>query len=131
MGALRQPLYQAALDLWTDARNDPDLRERLIEVERLLDRQTLELADRMFPARADVRELVQLSVATVRGLAMLDTLHPDGARNREQWAFIRMRLASLSRSYGFVVESVNVSGLRVRAGAQRLGGADRLLERGS
>jgi AcrR family transcriptional regulator len=89
------PLYQAALDLWTDARNDPDLRERLVEVERLLDRQTLELADRLFPARADMRELVQLSVATVRGLAMLDTLHPDGARSREQWAFIRPRLAAM------------------------------------
>jgi AcrR family transcriptional regulator len=89
------PLYQAALDLWTDARNDPDLRERLVEVERLLDRQTLELADRLFPPRTDMRELVQLSVATVRGLAMLDTLHPDGARSREQWAFIRPRLAEL------------------------------------
>lgn len=89
------PLYQAALDLWTDARNDPDLRERLVEVERLLDRQTLELADRLFPPRADMRELVQLSVATVRGLAMLDTLHPDGARSREQWAFIRPRLAAM------------------------------------
>jgi AcrR family transcriptional regulator len=89
------PLYQAALDLWTDARNDPDLRERLVEVERLLDRQTLELADHLFPPRADMRELVQLSVATVRGLAMLDTLHPDGARSREQWAFIRPRLAAM------------------------------------
>ena len=47
------------------------------------------------PPRADMRELVQLSVATVRGLAMLDTLHPDGARSREQWAFIRPRLAEL------------------------------------
>jgi AcrR family transcriptional regulator len=89
------PLYQAALDLWTDARNDPDLRERLVEVERLLDRHTLELADRLFPPRADMRELVQLSVATVRGLAMLDTLHPDGSRSREQWAFIRPRLAAM------------------------------------
>jgi AcrR family transcriptional regulator len=89
------PLYQAALDLWTDARNDPELREALIGVERMLDRQTLELADRLFPTRADAREAIQLAVATVRGLAMLDTLHPDGARNREQWAHIRMRLAEL------------------------------------
>lgn len=94
------PLYQAALDLWTDARNDPDLRERLIEVERMLDRSTLELADRLFPARADARDLVQLSVATARGLAMLDTLHPDGERNREQWAFIRPRLAELFDARG-------------------------------
>ena len=60
-----------------------------------MDRQTLELADRLFPPRPDMRELVQLSVATVRGLAMLDTLHPDGARSREQWAFIRPRLAAM------------------------------------
>ena len=104
------PLYQAALDLWTDARNDPDLRERLVEVERLLDRQTLELADRLFPPRADMRELVQLSVATVRGLAMLDTLHPDGARSREQWAFIRPRLAALFEAGYSPMSSSQTSG---------------------
>jgi AcrR family transcriptional regulator len=92
------PLFQAALDLWTDARSDDELRERLIEVERLLDRETLELARRLFPARADAHDfegLVQHSVATVRGLAMLDTLHPDGERNRQQWTFCRARLAEL------------------------------------
>jgi hypothetical protein len=26
---------------------------------------------------------------------MLDTLHPDGERNREQWTFCRARLAEL------------------------------------
>jgi AcrR family transcriptional regulator len=92
------PLFQAALDLWTDARSDDELRPHLIEVERLLDRETLDLAHRLFPGVADGRDfegLVQHSVATVRGLAMLDTLHPDGARNREQWAYIRLRLAEL------------------------------------
>src|SRR5271165_7620395 len=38
------PLYQAALDLWTHARTDPELRERLTSVERDLDRQTLRLS---------------------------------------------------------------------------------------
>jgi AcrR family transcriptional regulator len=92
------PLFQAALDLWTDARSDDELRERLIEVERLLDRETLELARRLFPALANARDfegLVQHAVATVRGLAMLDTLHPDGERNRAQWVFCRGRLAEL------------------------------------
>ena len=41
------PLYQAALDLWTHARTDPDLRERLVAVERRLDRET---AHRLAPA---------------------------------------------------------------------------------
>jgi hypothetical protein len=92
------PMFQAALDLWTDARSDDELRERLVEVERLLDRQTLELARELFPALADARDfegLLQHAIATVRGLAMLDTLHPDGARNREQWVFCRARLAEL------------------------------------
>src|ERR1700722_9894578 len=38
------PLYQAALDLWTHARTDPELRERLAPIERDLDRQTLRLS---------------------------------------------------------------------------------------
>jgi AcrR family transcriptional regulator len=90
------PMYQAALDLWTDARSDDELRERLMDVERLLDRETLELARLLFPGAAgapDFEGLLQLAVATVRGLAMLDTLHPDGSRNREQWTFCRARLA--------------------------------------
>jgi AcrR family transcriptional regulator len=92
------PMFQAALDLWTDARSDDELRERLVEVERLLDRQTLELARELFPALADARDfegLLQHAIATVRGLAMLDTLHPDGARNRQQWVFCRARLAEM------------------------------------
>jgi AcrR family transcriptional regulator len=92
------PLFQAALDLWTDARSDEELRERLVEVERLLDRETLDLARRLFPVLAHARDfegLVQHAVATVRGLSMLDTLHPDGERNREQWVFCRARLAEL------------------------------------
>jgi AcrR family transcriptional regulator len=92
------PLFQAALDLWTDARSDEELRERLIEVERLLDRETLDLARRLFPELALTRDfegLVQQAVATVRGLAMLDTLHQDGERNRQQWQFCRARLAEL------------------------------------
>ena len=31
---------------------------------------------------------MQQAVATVRGLAMLDTLHPDGERNRQQWSSV-------------------------------------------
>jgi AcrR family transcriptional regulator len=92
------PLFQAALDLWTDARSDEELRAHLIEVERGLDRQTLALARRLFPELALTSEfegLVQHAVATVRGLAVLDTIHPDGHRNREQWRFCRLRLGEL------------------------------------
>jgi AcrR family transcriptional regulator len=92
------PLYQGAMDLWTDARSDDELREQLIEVERMLDRETRELAHILFPEparRRDFEGLLAFAVATVRGLAILDTLHPGGERNRQQWADCRLRLAAL------------------------------------
>ena len=64
----------------------------------MLDRQTLELARQLFPDLADTDQfepLVQLSVATVRGLALVDTLHPGEQRNRKQWPACRERLAGL------------------------------------
>jgi AcrR family transcriptional regulator len=92
------PLFQAAVDLWSAGRTDEELRDHLIDVERMLDRQTLELARKLFPALADTEQfepLVQLSVATVRGLALVDTLHPGEQRNRKQWPACRERLARL------------------------------------
>ncbi len=92
------PLFQAALDLWSHARTDRELRERLVPVERRLDRQTLEIARRLFPELArqqDFEHLIELAVATIRGLALLDTLHPGGGRNRRQWPYSRARLVDL------------------------------------
>jgi AcrR family transcriptional regulator len=90
------PLFQGALDLWTDARSDDELRQRLIEVERILDHETFEISRDLFPRlvdRDDFETLLQFAVATVRGLAIVDTLHSGGGRSRAQWASIRLRLA--------------------------------------
>ncbi len=92
------PLFLAALDLWSHARTDAELRQHLVTVERLLDRQTIEFARRLFPEQADrpdFERLVEMAVATVRGLALLDTLHPTGSRNRKQWPYCRSALISL------------------------------------
>jgi AcrR family transcriptional regulator len=97
------PLYQAALDLWTHARTDPELRERLALVERDLDRQTLRVSRMLFgelAERAGFEHLVELAAATMRGLALLDTLHPGGARNRKQWEFCRAQLVQLFENEG-------------------------------
>jgi AcrR family transcriptional regulator len=97
------PLFQGAIDLWSAARTDPELREQLVGIERELDRQTHAIAARLFPeaaARPDFEHLVELSVATIRGLALLDTLHPGSDRNRKQWAFCRVRLAALLEGDG-------------------------------
>ncbi len=97
------PLFQAAVDLWSHGRTDEELRDHLIDVERMLDRQTLELARKLFPDLAVTEQfepLVQLSVATVRGLALVDTLHPGEQRNRKQWPACRERLAGLIDAAG-------------------------------
>ena len=95
------PLYQAALELWSHARTDPELRERLAPVERGLDRQTLQVTRRLFPQlaeRADFDHLIEMAAATMRGLALLDTLHPGAGRNRRQWGYCRARLVELFES---------------------------------
>jgi AcrR family transcriptional regulator len=95
------PLFQAALDLWSHARTDADLRERLVPVERRLDRQTLAITKQLFPAIAeqpDFDRLIELAVSTIRGLALLDTLHPGDGRNRKQWRYSRARLVELFES---------------------------------
>jgi AcrR family transcriptional regulator len=92
------PLYQAALDLWTHARTDPDLRERLAPVERELDRQTLRVSRTLFgeiAERPGFDRLIEMAHATMRGLALLDTLNPGGGRNRRQWPDCRERLVAM------------------------------------
>jgi AcrR family transcriptional regulator len=92
------PLYQAALDLWTHARTDQELRERLEPVERELDRQTLHVSRMLFGELAErpgFDRLIEMAHATMRGLALLDTLHPGGGRNRRQWPSCRERLVEM------------------------------------
>ncbi|HVP02048.1 MAG TPA: TetR/AcrR family transcriptional regulator [Solirubrobacteraceae bacterium] len=92
------PRFQAALALWGQGRTDPELREHLVAVERMLDRQTLAFAERLFPGAAglpDFARRVEMAVATIRGLALLDTLHPGAGRNRRQWPFCRVELERL------------------------------------
>ena len=92
------PLYQAALDLWTHARTDPDLRERLVAVERRLDRETAHVSRRLFGELAErpgFERLLEMATATMRGLALLETLHPGSGRNRRQWTYCRERLVEL------------------------------------
>jgi AcrR family transcriptional regulator len=92
------PLYQAALDLWTHARTDPELRERLAPIERDLDRQTLRLSRSLFGELAEAPGfvgLLEMAAATMRGLALLDTLQPGGRRNSRQWPYCRAQLVAM------------------------------------
>jgi AcrR family transcriptional regulator len=92
------PLFQGALDLWSAGRTDAELRSHLVKIERDFDRQTMELARRLFPQaaeRPDFENLIELAASTIRGLTLLDTLHAGRERSRRQWPFCRERLAAL------------------------------------
>jgi AcrR family transcriptional regulator len=92
------PLYQAALDLWTHARTDPELRRRLVPVERRLDRETAIVSRKLFAELAErpgFDHLLEMATATMRGLALLETLHPGSGRNRRQWRYCRDQLVDL------------------------------------
>jgi AcrR family transcriptional regulator len=92
------PLFQGALDLWSAGRTAPELREHLVKIERDFDRQTIELARRLFPEaaeRPDFDNLIEMAASTIRGLTLLDTLHAGHERSRRQWPFCRERLAEL------------------------------------
>jgi len=96
--AYSSPLFQAALDLWSDARTDPELRSHLTGVERDMDVGMGEVAERIFPELAGhprFDRLIELTTATMRGLALLDTMHPGGGRMRKQWPSCRALLVPL------------------------------------
>jgi AcrR family transcriptional regulator len=92
------PLYQVALDLWTDARTDEELRRQLVEVERSFDRLVLQSAAQLLPVNQKAEgfgEAVSLALAVMRGLALLDTLHPGKGRSSKQWPACRAQLVDV------------------------------------
>jgi AcrR family transcriptional regulator len=97
------PLFEASVDLAAAARTDEELRASLAPVERRLSHETLRCCRAMLAADAeDPRrdQLIQTTLGTVRGLALLPILHPGNRSAEKQWAFARARLAELFRAAG-------------------------------
>lgn len=92
------PLFYASVDLGAAARTDPELRAALAPVERHLSQTTVVRSREMFAAgREDASrdELIQMALATVRGLALLPVLQPGIRSLDAQWRFARARLVEL------------------------------------
>lgn len=95
------PLFQASIDLAAAARTDEELRASLAPVERRLSQETLRCCRAML---ADGEEdpsrdpLIQMTLGTVRGLALLPVLQPGTRSAAKQWAFARGQLAELFRA---------------------------------
>lgn len=97
------PLFDASVDLAAAARTDEELRAQLAPVERRLSHETLRCCRAMLAADADDPgrdQLIQMTLGTVRGLALLPILQPGSRSAAKQWAFARDRIAELFRAQG-------------------------------
>ncbi len=68
------PVFQATMELWVAARTDPELRSAMDEVQRDVTRLIARGAAELFPElmeRPRAGEVLELGLATMRGLAML------------------------------------------------------------
>lgn len=95
------PLFPASVDLAAAARTDEELRAQLAPIERRLSHETLRCCRAMLAADAEDPsrdQLIQMTLGTVRGLALLPILQPGGRSAAKQWAFARDRLAALYRA---------------------------------
>ena len=95
------PLFDASVDLAAAARTDEELRASLAPVERRLSQETLRCCREMLAADAEDPsrdQLIQMTLGTVRGLALLPVLQPGSRSAAKQWAFARGRLADLFRA---------------------------------
>jgi AcrR family transcriptional regulator len=68
------PLFGAVIELWVAARTDPDLREKLIEIEHNVTAAITEVAEESLgpiAKRKGFNDDLVFALATVRGLALL------------------------------------------------------------
>lgn len=101
-GWFNGPLFRASIDLAAAARTDPELRAQLAPVEARLSQGTLRCCRQMLADGVDDRsrdQLIQMTLGTVRGLALLPILDPSNRSAPKQWAFARARLAELFRAH--------------------------------
>jgi len=98
-GSFSGPLFQAALELWVAARTDAQLRERLEPVERLVGRETHELARDLFGAEIaktpGFSQKVNNAIALMRGIAVLRGNPASEAEVQRHWRAARTVIVDL------------------------------------
>jgi AcrR family transcriptional regulator len=88
------PVFQATMELWVAARTDPEIREAMDEVARDVTRMIATGASELFPemmSRPRAGEVLDLALATMRGLAML-RFTGDEADVERRWRRARGQL---------------------------------------
>ena len=91
------PLFAATIELWVVARTDPEVRIAMEGVTRDINRMIVSGAAELFPelmARPQADEVLEMTLATMRGLALLRFTGDAGDVNR-RWRRARTRLLRL------------------------------------
>ena len=90
------PLYAASVELFVAARTDPELRDRLVEVEREVSGEVYSSADQFFAGMKQakaLRECLETALASMRGLALLE--FADSGAGQRRWPRVRRRLLAM------------------------------------
>lgn len=91
------PLFRAAVQVWTAAAADPDLRARIVPLEERFGREAHRVAVRALgidPADPVAHRLVQATLDLARGLGLANLLTDDSRRRSE---IVRAWAAQLDR----------------------------------
>jgi AcrR family transcriptional regulator len=91
------PVYQATLELWVAGRTDPEIAAAIREVARDVDRMVAQAASELCPelmAKPHAVDLLDISLATMRGLSLLHGAGSDGDVER-RWRRARAQLIAL------------------------------------
>ncbi len=93
----RGPLFAATIELWVVARTDPEVRAAMDPVTRDINRMIVSGSAELFPEmmrRPGADELLEMTLATMRGLALL-RFTGDADDVDRRWRRARTRLLSL------------------------------------
>ncbi len=94
---LRRPWFAALMELWMAARTDADLREQFARTERALSHAIRDAMPEVVPSytgHVEAARLVNTTIATVRGLALMRFVAPEETVEKE-WASARRHLVAL------------------------------------
>jgi AcrR family transcriptional regulator len=92
-----RPAFQATMELWVAGRTDPEIGGAIREVGRDVDRLITRAAGELCPelmAKSHAVELLDISLATMRGLSVLHAAGSEGDAER-RWRRARGQLLAL------------------------------------
>lgn len=90
------PMFQAVLELWVAARTDPELRRHLFAFERVFNREIAQVMPELFgDVDREFRELIETTMAAMRGLALLKCVDDRPGQVDALWATTRRQLRRL------------------------------------